>query len=215
MSEIEGRAGEDIARRLNRLLAESGQAELDIDIATRFEAYLDLLVRWNARTNLTAIRDEDGILRRHFVESIACAHALPTEIRSLLDLGSGAGFPGIPISLCRPELQVTLAESQGKKAAFLREAVRRLEIPVLVHGSRAETLGRTFDCVALRAVDRMEDAVRAASALVIVGGWLAPLTVESEYGQIRELAGPAFTWNRPVPLPGGDRRVLLLGRREG
>ena len=213
MNVIEGPAARDIGRRLNRLLVEFGQAELDGDTAWRFALYLDLLARWNARTNLTAIRDDDGILRRHFMESIACARALPTEIRSVLDFGSGAGFPGIPIALCRPELQVTLAESQGKKAAFLREAVRMLEIPVAVHGSRAETLGRAFDCVTLRAVDKMEDAVRGASRLIGTGGWLAPLTTESEFGHMQELAGPGFTWDPPVALPGGDRRLLLLGRR--
>ena len=77
---------------------------------------------------LTAIRDEEGILTRHFVESIVCARALPAGIATLLDVGSGAGFPGIPIALCRSEIAVTLAESQGKKAAFLQEAVRVLGV---------------------------------------------------------------------------------------
>ena len=97
-------------------------------VAGRFEDYLSLILRWNARVNLTAIRDEEGILQRHFVESIACARALPADITTLLDFGSGAGFPGIPIALCRPEISVTLAESQGKRAAFLHEAVRVLGI---------------------------------------------------------------------------------------
>ena len=106
--------------RLNALLAAAGLAELDAGLSHQFETYLSLLLRWNARMNLTAIRDEEGILARHFVESIACARALPAGIGTLLDFGSGAGFPGIPIALCRPEIAVTLAESQGKKAAFLR-----------------------------------------------------------------------------------------------
>ena len=97
-------------------------------IEDRFDAYLSLIVRWNARTSLTAIRDEEGIVSRHFVESIACAVAVPAGVRTLLDFGSGAGFPGIPIALCRPEISVTLAESQNKKAAFLREAIRTLEL---------------------------------------------------------------------------------------
>src|SRR5271157_608723 len=152
--------------RLNELLEEAGQPSLAAAIAARFAEYLSLLVRWNARVNLTAIRDEEGILSRHFVESIACARALPAGISTLLDYGSGAGFPGIPIALCRPEISVTLAESQGKKAAFLQEAARVLGLSAKVHGQRAELLTTSFDCVTLRAVDHMQQAVSAASHLV-------------------------------------------------
>lgn len=202
------------AFRLNELLVEAGQAEIDAATAAQFEAYFHLLVRWNSRMNLTALRDGEEIFSRHFVESIACARALPAEIGNLLDFGSGAGFPGLAIALCRPELQVTLAESQGKKAAFLREAVRRLDLGVEVHGGRAEALNREFDCVTLRAVDRMEAAVRAASGLVVRGGWLAVLTTEGESASLGFAAGPGFTWKSGVALPGGESRILLLGRAE-
>jgi len=114
------------AARLNELLAAGDLGLLDDATAVRFADYCALLLRWNTRTNLTAVRDEEGILSRHFVESIACARALPPGITTLLDYGSGAGFPGLPIALCRPEIAVTLAESQNKKAAFLLEAVRML-----------------------------------------------------------------------------------------
>ncbi len=80
---------------------ESGHPPLSPETGERFAAYLALLQKWNARTNLTAIRDEEGILSRHFLESILCAHALPAGIQTLLDFGSGAGFPGIPIALMR------------------------------------------------------------------------------------------------------------------
>src|SRR5208283_5094407 len=103
------------AERLNELLAEADLELLDDRLGEQFSSYVSLLLRWNERINLTAMRDEEGILSRHFVESIACARALPAGITSLLDFGSGAGFPGIPIALCRPEIAVTLAESQGKK----------------------------------------------------------------------------------------------------
>src|SRR5271165_7103158 len=118
--------GKPPSARLNELLAASHLKPLEPETAERFADYCALLLRWSARMNLTAVRSEDGVLSRHFVESIACAQALPTGIATLLDLGSGAGFPGIPIALCRVEIEVTLAESQGKKAAFLQEAVRTL-----------------------------------------------------------------------------------------
>jgi 16S rRNA (guanine527-N7)-methyltransferase len=197
--------------RLNALLAEAGLAPLDAAQAAAFEAYLSLILRWNARVNLTAIRDEEGILRRHFVESIACARALPAGIRTLLDFGSGAGFPGIPIALCRPEIAVTLAESQGKKAAFLREAVRVLGLNAKVHSGRAEALRTLFDCVTMRAVDRMELAVQAAAQLVRPGGWLALMTTTAALPALQAAAGADFSWPTQLPQPGGEDRVLALG----
>jgi 16S rRNA (guanine527-N7)-methyltransferase len=209
MSEGSIPAGE----RLNALLIEAGLALLDNAQADRFEEYISLILRWNARINLTAIRDEDGILSRHFVESIACARALPPGIVTLLDFGSGAGFPGIPIAFCRPEIAVTLAESVGKKAAFLHEALRVLGIPANIHSGRAETLSAKFDCVALRAVNRMELAVKAASQLVSRGGWLALMTTSKELGALQAAAGADFAWGGVVQLPGGEKRVLALGGR--
>lgn len=202
-----------IAARLDSLLGEIGQAGLPAETAAQFEAYLDLLWRWNSRINLTAIRDEDGILRRHFVESIVCARAIPTEVRSLLDFGSGAGFPGIPIALCRPEIVVTLAESQGKKAAFLREAGRVLGISLHVHAGRAGSLATTFDCVTLRAVERMAGAVVEAVTLLAHRGSLALLTTWSDAPGLKAACGE-LAWEPPLELPGGDQRIFLLGRRQ-
>jgi len=199
--------------RLDALLAESGMAQLDERVSQRFKAYLSLILRWNARVNLTSVRDEEGILSRHFVESIACARALPSEISTLLDFGSGAGFPGIPIALCRPEIAVTLAESQGKKAAFLAEACRTLGISATIHPDRAERIGRVFDCVVLRAVDKMTQAVTEAAALVKENGWLALMTTAEELKALQSAAGSGFNWGDTVALPRSDSRILALGRK--
>jgi 16S rRNA (guanine527-N7)-methyltransferase len=201
------------AARLNELLDAARVAPLDLPTANRFATYLSLLLRWNARTNLTAIRDEEGILSRHFVESIACARALPAGIARLLDFGSGAGFPGIPIALCRPETAVVLAESQGKKAAFLREAARTLNLPIEVHSARAETLKARFDCVTLRAVDEMGLAVQAATELVAPGGWLALMITFAELDGLQTYIDPGFRFSTCVPMPGGGRPVLALAQR--
>lgn len=199
--------------RLNAILAESDHLPIDSETAAHFEDYSTLLQRWNTRTNLTAIRDEDGILRRHFAECIACAQSLPIHSGTLLDFGSGAGFPGIPIALCKPEIHVTLAESQGKKVAFLREAIRTLGLSTQVYSDRAEKLGKTFDLVTLRAVDKMETAIEAATSLVRPGGWLVLLATSSTQSCLQEAANGEFTWSSPAPLPGGDDRILLLGRK--
>lgn len=216
MSDGKGVAGTGGAAgtRLNALLQEAGLAPLGAELLGRFETYLSLFVRWNARINLSAVRDEEGILSRHFVESIACARALPAGIGTLLDFGSGGGLPGIPIALCLPEIQVTLGESKGKKAAFLLEAVRALEIGAKVHSGRAETLGVNFDCVVLRAVDRMDEAVRSASGLVSLDGWIALLTTDSDLPGLRNAAGAAFKWAEPIPLPGSERRIVALARKK-
>jgi len=200
------------AVRLNELLSSAGQPGLDGELAGRFQGYLDLLMRWNARLNLTSIRNEKGILSRHFVESILCARIVPDSVATLLDFGSGAGFPGIPIALCRPEIRVTLAESQGKKAAFLQEAVRTLALPAIVFSGRAETLSGTYDCVAMRAVDRMEKAVNVASRLVSPGGWFVLMTTRAEVSILKAAAGDRFDWIRTVPLPDSEERVIAMGR---
>lgn len=197
--------------RLATLLSAAGQEPISEEKTKLFDLYLSLILRWNARLNLTAIRDQEGILARHFVESIACARALPAGIQTLLDFGSGAGFPGLPIALCRPEIAVTLAESQGKKAAFLREAVRTLGISAQVHSGRAEALPTQFDCVTLRAVDRMEQAVQTAAQLVRPGGWLALMTTRADLEKLQEAASSHFSWADLVPLHGGEERLLALG----
>src|SRR5215469_6726048 len=146
-------------------------------ILPELSLYLDLLLKWNARTNLTAIRHPEEIVRRHFGESLFTARHLG-DPDTLLDLGSGAGFPGLPIALLRPEIRVALAESQSKKATFLREAVRTLGVPnVEVWAARAESLpvDRRFHTVTLRAVDDMAAAIasaapRASHQLVLLTG---------------------------------------------
>lgn len=202
----------DPHERLTQIVAHAGVKCIQIEQNKQLIRYLSLLLRWNARTNLTAVRDPDQILERHFLESIACAQFLPASIATLLDYGSGAGFPGLAIAICRPEITVTLAESQNKKAAFLREAVRVTGVTARVHTGRAETLAEKFDCVTLRAVDRMEEAVESASELVAPNGWLALLTTYTEYPAVRIAAGPSFSWSDPQLLPGGDQRILALGR---
>ncbi|MGD0155940.1 MAG: 16S rRNA (guanine(527)-N(7))-methyltransferase RsmG [Terracidiphilus sp.] len=202
-----------VGARLNALLKEAGLEPVDSETTGRFEVYYSLFVRWNKRLNLSSIRDELGILSLHFVESIVVARHLPRGITSLLDLGSGAGLPGIPIALCRPEIAVTLAESQGKKAAFLQEAVRALGTRVEVVAGRAEALTRTFDCVALRAVNKMSKAVAEAVELVEPSGWIALMTTAAELEQLKAAAGAQIEWVERVQLPASESRILALGRR--
>ena len=197
---------------LNSLLVRSGLEVLESDQIGRFHSYLELLIRWNERMNLTAVRDPASILRRHFLECIACAYLLPQGIETVLDLGSGAGLPGIPIAICRPELLVTLAESQTKKSAFLNEVVRTLGVSARVFSGRAEELADRFDCVALRAVDRMSAAVRLASNLTVASGWMAVMSTTQNWTETVRGTENRVEWQTPVSLSGSDQRVLVLGR---
>jgi len=191
----------------------AGVTPLPPDIAVKLQTYLDLLLKWNARLNLTAIRNPEGIIQRHFGESIFAAQHLPAGIRTLLDFGSGGGFPGVPVALCRPEIQVVLAESQWKKAAFLREAVRTLSLEnAQVFAGRVEALDREFDAVTLRAVDKMEDACRVAVRKLASGGWFVPFTT-LEAGDRLRTSLQGIAWESPLMLPGSKQRILLTGRR--
>jgi 16S rRNA (guanine527-N7)-methyltransferase len=176
----------------------------------QFSLYLGLLLRWNARLNLTAIRDPEQIIRRHFVECAFAAQHLPGDIDSLLDYGSGAGLPGVAIAICRPEIRVTLAEAQGKKAAFLREVVRTVGTKTEVYDGRVETMpqGRPFHAVSMRAVEKMESAIPIA--LRLVERYLVLLTTE------RSAAGfeaPELQWLDPVHLPNAEHTILAIGHR--
>ena len=158
----------------------SAGAAANGDLVGQLSIYLALLLRWNAKTNLTSIRDPEEMVRRHFGESLFAGRvirAIGLKAGSILDYGSGAGFPGLPIQLLLPHCRVTLAESQGKKAAFLREAVRVLGLETSVWAGRAEDLaaGVSFDCVALRAVDSPLVAHVRATQRVRAGGVLVEL----------------------------------------
>jgi 16S rRNA (guanine527-N7)-methyltransferase len=208
MGNGDGQAGQ----RLNALLVQAGLPELDQQLIDRFEAYFALLARWNARINLTAIRDREGILSRHFVESIACARAVPPGVKTLLDVGSGGGFPGVPIALCRPEVSVVLAESQTRKAAFLQEAVRTLGLSATVYPGRAETLNALFDCVTMRAVDQMQMMVSKAAHLIAPRGWLVLLTTRAEFPLLEAAVSGVFNWQPEIRMPLGSDRVVAIGQ---
>ncbi len=168
-------------------------------LVEQLSIYLELLLKWNKRMNLTAIRDPEQIVSRHFGESLFTAAHLPKG-ETLLDLGSGAGFPGLPIQLALPNWRVTLAESQRKKSLFLSEVVRSLGTYTEVWHGRVEDLPelRRFDVVTWRAVDQPGLAAALVRDRVAEGGVMAHLTGEPEAGGI------------VIQVPGSRRRYLHL-----
>jgi 16S rRNA G527 N7-methylase RsmG len=285
-----------------------GSAVLSLAQLQHISTYIDILLRWNARINLTAIRDPEDIVTRHFGESLFAARhlfpsgqafpdgtavpsgtappaggaagggaaagtsaaggiaavgdnaaarasaargsapagdraaaggsaaaaggaapggraalqgrvrgqeksgALAPEVHIVADIGSGAGFPGLPIKLWAPHIALTLIESNHKKAAFLREITRALTLTdVNIQITRAETLARaTFDTVTLRAVERFESILPTAAALVAPSGRFALLISSAQKDQACSTL-PGFSWSAPNPIPYSRSRILLVG----
>jgi 16S rRNA (guanine527-N7)-methyltransferase len=181
--------------------------------------YIDILRRWNARINLTAIRDEDEIVTRHFGESLfAAAHLFPERGTSpkknpsptLADVGSGAGFPGLPIKLWAPEISLTLVESNHKKTTFLREVTRSLTLTNIdIQNVRAEALRAKFDVVTLRAVEQFGNVLPIAGSILAPSGRLALLISTAQVP--KAISTLHLGWRAPVPIPRSTSRVLLIG----
>lgn len=200
-----------------QVIDQTGLRSLTPAALRQFESYLALLLKWNARLNLTAIRDPATILNRHFVESIQCAQALADlpAGSTLLDFGSGAGLPGVPIAICRPDIHVTLAESQGKKAAFLKEVVRTLSLNIEVIDGRVEEMpsDRQFDIVTLRAVDKMPEACRVATGRMSQRGWIVVFSTAGTADNIKASL-PEIEWQQEIPLSILNHGLLLFGQHE-
>jgi 16S rRNA (guanine(527)-N(7))-methyltransferase RsmG len=162
-----------------------------------------LMARWNRVLNLTSIGKLEEAVVRHYCESLFLGVHLPSEAVSVLDVGSGAGFPGVPIAALRPGCGVVLAESHQRKAVFLREATR--EWPnVLVEARRAEDVQGEFGWVVSR-------AVRWEPVLAVVQQRVGLLIGEEDARAA--VATPGFEWEPVVGLPWGRHRVLLLGSK--
>lgn len=177
----------------------------DDQIRQLWEHY-EVLLRWNERINLTSIPPGEEMVIRHFCESLFFAAHLPVAPpgTSILDMGSGAGFPGVPLAILRPDLRITLLESHQRKAVFLRESTRGLpNISVLAR--RAESVSGRFDLLVSRGVDArdvLKSIPRLASKVGLMLG-------QDDFSVIQSAADIA--WSVPVQLPWGDRRLCVFG----
>lgn len=167
------------------------------------QAHYDRLVLWNKRLNLTRLTIPQEVARFHYGESLFAAVHLETAWTSCVDLGSGAGFPGFPVAVAKPGVEVTLVESHQRKAAFLRE-VSDLVPNLRVVAARGEDLGGQWDVLLSRAV-RVQDVLAVARR---VAGSVA-LLVGEEDAEVLQCQVPA---SRCLGLPWGDKRFLVLGK---
>jgi 16S rRNA (guanine527-N7)-methyltransferase len=176
--------------------------------------YAELLIKWNAHINLTSIRSPEEIIARHFGESLFAARQLLSAdaqgVKSI-DVGSGAGFPGLPLKIWNSALNLTLVEAHGKKAVFLREVARALGFSgVKVFADRAENLKEQADLVVLRAVERFDKILPVAADLVAPAGRLALLIGDVQIESARSILTEPI-WENPVVLPLSRGRSLLVG----
>jgi 16S rRNA (guanine527-N7)-methyltransferase len=199
--------------------------------------YIDLLLRWNVRINLTAIRHPEEIVTRHFGESFFLArHLFPASSKlwvlgtdhqppatghctpRVLDIGSGAGFPALPLKIWAPHIHLTLIESNHKKAAFLREVARALTLTnINVIADRAEALSARPDfpragVVTLRAVEHFETILPQAVSFLAPNGTLALLIGSAQIPHLTRLT--TLQWHPPIPIPQSHTRVLSIGVRK-
>ena len=197
---------------------DAGLATLGLDpaLASPLLAYLALLDRWNRTYNLTAIRDPREMVGKHLLDSLAMHSHI--DAGSLADLGTGAGLPGIPLAIAKPALRVTLVESNGKKARFLREAVRTLGLAnARVAESRAEALDEpgAYDAITARALAALPLIIELGGHLLKPGGRLLAMKAAVPDDEIAALpAGWRVESVQPLTVPGlaAERHLVVVGR---
>ncbi len=184
-----------------------------IDLIKGVRTYTELLLKWNRIISLTSVTDVEQILRFHFGESLFALSMLPVERSRLADVGSGAGFPGIPLAMASPNLTVTLIESNAKKYAFLNEVIRELKLRnVTALHSRMEEIkasAQDIDIVTARALGKFEDLLRWAQKELAPGGRIALWVGSEDATDIS--ADSQWKWNAPARIPGSQRRYILIG----
>lgn len=213
----------DFADATQEIGLELSAADLD-RISVLLDRYQALLLTWNARFNLTAITDEQGVLIRHFIDSLTVLKVLPAGPAALLDVGTGPGFPGIPLKIARPDLTVTVMDSTAKKVRFCEEVIQQLGLSGIraVH-DRAEEMAHQpafreqFEVVTARAVAALPTLVEYLLPFVKVGGVCVAMKgsdAEHEAAQATRaitLLGGRLRQVEPVQLPGlPDKRALIV-----
>jgi 16S rRNA (guanine(527)-N(7))-methyltransferase RsmG len=181
----------------------------------QIQQYMKILRRWNEKLNLTAIRDPLEILHRHFCESMFGASAIPVDKGRLADIGAGPGFPGIPLKIARPDLDLVLVESNIKKGTFLAEVARELELTnTRVIISRYEELGEELaplDFVCSRAVGDFPTFLEWAASPQVGTAQVALWIGGRDLDEVRR--SKLWEWSEPILIPQSLQRYILVGKK--
>ena len=185
------------------------------DQVLQIQQYIGILLAWNEKINLTAIRDPLEILYRHICESMYASVAVPVENGRLADVGSGAGFPGLPLKIIRPNLRVFLVESSIKKVTFLAEVTRELGLKdVQVLARRYEELGEEvapLDFVCSRALGEFPAFLEWANSQQIAAKQVILWIGARDLPEIQK--NRTWDWAEPIQVPNSLRRLLLVGTK--
>jgi 16S rRNA (guanine527-N7)-methyltransferase len=186
----------------------------DRGLRDQIRDYVSLLLLWNHKVSLTSISKPEDIIRFHFGESFLVAEAVSLENGRLADVGSGAGFPGIPIAMLFRNLQVTLIEANAKKAAFLSEVIRKLGLlnASVIRARVRDVEPGGFDFITSRALGPYEELMEWAILSLSRSGRLILWLGEDDAARISQERG--WLWQDPMRIPGSRRRVILIGSRE-
>ena len=200
---------------IRRALTEFSLPAYD-DQVLQIQQYIRILLTWNEKVNLTAIRDPLEILHRHFCESMYAADALSLEKGRLADVGSGGGFPGLALKIIRPGLQVFLVESNIKKVTFLAEVIRELGLNgAQVLARRYEELGEEMaplDYVCSRALGEFPGFLEWARSEQITAKQVILWIGARDLDEIQKIS--TWDWQEPIPVPHSLRRLLLVGNKK-
>jgi 16S rRNA (guanine527-N7)-methyltransferase len=209
------------------LAAAAGEMGIDMpeDRIALFETYREILLLWNSKMNLVSLQSELDLPVRHFMDSLSLLPFLPAGPCRLIDIGSGAGFPAIPVKIVRTDLHVTLLEASRKKCSFLKELIRTLGLrDIAVVNSRIESLLAAapppqFDAVVSRATFKMIDLVKNAFPLLKSGGILLAMKgpgIEEETAALDSLRSVPYRIVKDhsftLPLTGDRRRIVLVDK---
>lgn len=216
---------EDIKRRLGELCEEEG-IQLSEKQLGQFQRYMELLVEWNEKMNLTAITDPEGVTVKHFFDSLLLLKAVEVpEGAKLIDVGTGAGFPGIPVAIARPDVQLTLLDSLNKRLVFLAEVCRELGLQADIRHARAEEGGRQkelreqFDFATARAVAGMNVLCEYCLPFVKTGGAFIAMKGPDGEEESKQAAraigvlGGKTEKLEQFTLPDGSRRCIAVVRK--
>ncbi len=179
----------------------------------QIRTYIDLLLTWNRKISLTTVTDPEEIVKFHFGESLFALSQMKFEKSRLADVGTGAGFPGLPLAMAVPDLEVTLIESNIKKCAFLAEVIRQLRLSnTVIFQGRMESFpsgGPAFHYVCARALGQFEELLAWAGTHLDRGGKLLLWLGESDSKALADRSG--WSWGTAQLIPGSSRRNLLIG----
>jgi len=182
-------------------------------LADQILVYIDLLLKWNRKVALTTVVDPVKIVRFHFGESLFATQCFSLNKSRLADVGSGAGFPGLPLAMAAPQLAVTLIESNRKKCAFLEEVIRVLNLPnAEAYRGRAESMAPispAFEFVTARAFGHFEKLVSWAKTHLTPDGRVLLWLGEADARAVSSSQG--WNWDAPRLIPGSSRRYVLVG----